>query len=113
MKFEQTNYWGGMPANESYMLRLDNGMAIQFNESQYQDLCKAISDKNETDIKEISAVTERVEAKRVKINAIVQGIIEIFYDQSDDILWARDIKEIDFNKIMQLIDNNSELLGLE
>lgn len=114
MKFNESHYLNGMPANEDgYSLQLEKGISLIFNQEQFKNLCIAAGEKNESDLQRIQVATEKFDIKREKMNILIKGMVSLFYEQSDEMLFLRDLKEIDFQKMKDLIDINSELLGIE
>lgn len=115
MKILTSHYLSGMPANEEYKIELTNGLLLKLTPDEYQDLCKAISDKNAEDAAAIQKADARYFKRAEKVEAFVKDLRSLFYhgDEDGDFLFRTDLKAIDEDKLSDLLDQHKEILGLE
>jgi parvulin-like peptidyl-prolyl isomerase len=115
MKISNITYLSGMPANENYRVQIAEGVTLDLSQEQYNELAVCISEKNEKDILEIKKASDRYFKTIEKNKNFINDLRAVFYsgDEDSDILFRKEIKDIDDESLYTLLEKHADSLGLE
>ncbi|RWX03383.1 hypothetical protein [Flavobacterium cerinum] len=110
-----SSYWGGMPAMD-YAIHI-NGIRIQLKTVDFQNLLTAMSDRLAEDYEKVLKVKKQHDNNIDKLKELRKDLIKLFYEGDTEDMYElfirRDIKDIDDNKLSEVLEKHSKFLGFE
>lgn len=113
IKITSGQYLNGMSDQDETSLDFGNGVIIQLNAERFLELANAINAKGAKDIEAAQKADKIFFERSKKFGELIKEALDFFYDtSSEDYAVRRETKEIDPEKLNELLDRYSTLLGL-
>ena len=110
----ETYLGSGMPCLDRVSINFDS-VSITISKSDYAELVSKMGTKLENDLAQAQKVYDKYRIKMEHMNRFSKDLRALFYDgdEDGDYFFCKDLPDIDRNKLKEVLDNNSKLLGFE
>ena len=108
-------YLGGMPVMD-YSIQI-NGVRVSMTSDDFNELVNQLSEKLSDDLKQAIEVKTKYLKNVKQIQELRKDIISVFFDgdveDMDSFFFKKDCKEIDQQKLSNILDKHNKFLGFE
>lgn len=109
-----SSYWTGMPTFEYKMII--NGVGIFLTKEDFAELIEKLDVKISENLKQALAAKQKYDANVEKVQELRKDIIKVFWNndgEDDDWFIRKEVKDIDEEKLIEVLEKYNRFLGFE